>query len=270
MAQRTCSLDDCEHAVRARGMCSYHYYKWNAENRDEVERSKAARSRAGDRECKVDNCRRQDHAKGLCASHYQRLKNGLLLDPPFKAYADNTGECIVHNCFDPAVSGGMCKFHKHRRQRRKRLVALDAPPLKRSATGKCEIAHCDRKHYAKGMCHFHWTRDRDGVPLDAVFPERPGVSSNKGGYILLWVGPDYPGAPRSGQIMEHRYVMQKLLGRPLRKNENVHHINGIRHDNRPENLELWVKAQPCGQRARDLLAWAQEIVATYSDLPEGA
>lgn len=57
--------------------------------------------------------------------------------------------------------------------------------------------------------------------------------------------------------------MEEILGRELRKDEEVHHRNGQRLDNRPENLELWLRSHPKGQRVADLLPWAREIVERY-------
>ena len=66
------------------------------------------------------------------------------------------------------------------------------------------------------------------------------------GYVIMKVGTNHPGSQKNGWILQHRYVMQESLGRPLRDDERVHHRNAIRTDNRIENLQVWYSVHPAG------------------------
>ena len=57
--------------------------------------------------------------------------------------------------------------------------------------------------------------------------------------------------------------MEKEIGRKLSTEETVHHKNGITTDNRIENLELWASIHPPGQRIKDLLEFAYQIIERY-------
>lgn len=68
-----------------------------------------------------------------------------------------------------------------------------------------------------------------------------GRTLTQQGYVLVYVPADSPFASmrtNTGYVLEHRLAMAQLLGRPLSRNETVHHLNGDHTDNRPENLQL--------------------------------
>lgn len=94
-----------------------------------------------------------------------------------------------------------------------------------------------------------------------------GKYINDDGYVT-WTERAHPAADKYGRVLEHRAVMSESLGRQLLPGETVHHKNGVRSDNRIENLELWVSSQPAGQRPEDLVEWAREILALYGPLVE--
>jgi len=90
-----------------------------------------------------------------------------------------------------------------------------------------------------------------GICLDAPNRYKPKDGTpyiNSSGYLerrgQIWKG--HPCADRYGRVLEHRLVMFNHISRPLKKEENVHHKNGIKTDNRIENLELWTKSHPPG------------------------
>lgn len=99
-------------------------------------------------------------------------------------------------------------------------------------------------------------------------PQTPGLPIGNrrldgDGYWKIKVGHGNHPRAHLGWIREHTLVLEKKIGRYLLPNENAHHINGIRTDNHPDNLELWIRKQPQGMRVEDMLSWAEEIISTY-------
>lgn len=110
--------------------------------------------------------------------------------------------------------------------------------------------------------------DPDAPPHTTRMGKVRPSPSGKGGYVTVFA-PDSPMASVDGYVMAHRMVMALHLGRPLEQHENVHHLNGVRSDNRIENLELWATPQPSGQRVDDLVQWVvREYAQEVADLLE--
>lgn len=89
-----------------------------------------------------------------------------------------------------------------------------------------------------------------------------GYSYKRRGYILKR-DVDHKNADSWGYVPEHVFVMSEHLGRPLKDGEFVHHKNGIRDDNRIENLELWTKIHPQGARVDDLKDFCINFLNEY-------
>lgn len=171
--------------------------------------------------------------------------------------------CGVADCNRPHCAKGYCKLHYYRLRRTGQISATQM----RRAGRMCDVSGCNRPVRARGMCTLHYDRVNRGgeVGPPGSTRRRRSIGDKRvaeDGYVFVY-RPDYPGIRRPYYIQEHRLVMEAVLGRRLRPFESAHHKNGIRHDNRADNLELWTKPQPAGQRPEDLVAW---VVEHYSDL----
>ncbi|HEX2159237.1 MAG TPA: HNH endonuclease [Actinomycetes bacterium] len=129
----------------------------------------------------------------------------------------------------------------------------------------CEFPGCGNKHAGNGLCTSHKSQLQRGQPLQPIGAGFRMAWDDPKGYVHVKAPPGHPNARKNGYMFEHVLVMSQMLGRPLLPYEQVHHKNGVKNDNRPENLELWAGHQPKGQRVADLVSWAREILARYGD-----
>lgn len=166
--------------------------------------------------------------------------------------------CSIEDCEKPSAARGWCHGHYKRWQKYGNPLLLKAQVNRGEI---CAVMGCGAKADGAGWCREH-PRDRNAN----MARKRTGSVFNRLGYAMLYF-PEHPNAGKGGCVGVHTVVMSEILGRPLRKGESVHHVNGIRDDNRAENLQLWVSPQKPGQRVSDLVRYAVWIIAEYGDDP---
>lgn len=125
---------------------------------------------------------------------------------------------------------------------------------------RCTVEGCERPRHAMGLCNLHRQRLRLKGAVGTAGSRQTGFPHlDRRGYMVVY-DPE-----RSGTYGVHRLVMEASIGRRLDRHENVHHKNRDRSDNRLENLELWVTAQPAGGRVTDIIA---DLVNRYPEMVE--
>lgn len=207
--------------------------------------------------CVIEGCEEAPKGRGLCNKHYVKAHK----DGTFKDYTRTKGVgtlCSQEGCGFPVKARGVCYLHY---AQTRRAGGLGVKP--------CSVEGCETPADTSALCSAHYQDKRSrqrGVPQRVI-----GRTDELLGYIWHVSSAGYlsrretdPTTGKQLHILQHRAVMEDLLGRELLPGENVHHLNGHRDDNRIENLELWSTKQPKGQRVADKTAWAIEWLREYA------
>ena len=158
-----------------------------------------------------------------------------------------------------------CERNREKLKEYSRKYRIENPVLVRKRIKRSQE---EKSEYYKQK-RLQWFIKKFNKPADyKPWKKKDGEGNiTQSGYKVLTLLNHEKGHPNSidsgRRIQEHTYVMSKHIGRPLVKGETVHHINGDRLDNRIENLELWHRSHPPGQRVEDKIKWAIEFLEIY-------
>lgn len=204
------------------------------------------------KQCSFEGCDKKHRAKGYCGGHRAQMLRGGILKPLRRPMT----KCSFNECERPHFSKGYCRNHYYQFKNGSELKSITRSRQSQALPidTMCSVQNCCNARHAKGFCTTHYARFLRHGHTD---PTRGFGHIDPKGYRYIRVN----GKP----IMEHRFLMEEFIGRSLLKCENVHHLNGNRSDNRIENLELWSTSQPPGQRIKDKIEWAKEILTFYGE-----
>lgn len=251
-----CSFDGCNRVTGSGSLCQTHARRL----RKGLDMNKPflIRNTLG-AICSVDGCGRNAKNKGLCLPHYGRSRRGIELTLPFEAriHYPHDATCDVTGCDRRPRAKGLCATHG--KQARRNGKTPNIPIVtKRYSYGPdaiCEIDGCSSRPIGRNLCTTHYNRLFQSIEMNAPIREKKESLGYRrwrtyNGYVMVPVPEGTHGLLRDNhhraRMLEHRYVMQQHLGRSLLKTEQVHHRNGIRDDNRIENLELKSSAHGAG------------------------
>ena len=246
-----CSFPGCTNRARSKFLCGAHRRQ---QTKGEELRPLRPASYMVEQVCSFPDCKSPATAKFLCGAHRRQQLKGQELQPLRQSLKGKI--CSFPGCETRASAKSLCNNH-----RRQQLNGEELRPLRQSLKGKvCSFPGCERAVRSTIFCGGHYSQHVRGTKLRPLRPKPSGDGFiTASGYKVLSLTID----GKRQQRPEHRLVMEELIGRPLRREESVHHINGLRADNRPENLELWSSSHPQGQRVEDKVVWAKEILALY-------
>jgi hypothetical protein len=208
-------------------------------------------------QCSIEQCAGLHYSKGYCRKHYDKWRNhGDALGGWTESHAQSAS-CIFKMCTKKALSRGYCSTHYAKLRTSGELPLL--------SSGRCTVENCTQPYYGNDFCKPHYSKwYKHGDPLYIRKKAEPRHEKTLQGYIRIYNMHEHPNSDKKGSIFEHTMIMSEHLGRSLLPHENVHHKNGQRNDNSIENLELWSRSQPSGQRVEDKTAWAVEWLKQYS------